>query len=246
MTPIQIAFFVVACILIGLSKGGLGGPLPVTLAIPMLSLVMPPTEAVPLILPFLIFADWFALRAYWKQWDIHYIKLMLPMGIVGVICGGLLFSVISDTYLAILIGVFTIIVIVYKLLSDRLTSVTYEHQKWHGYLAGWFSAFGSTLANSGGPPFTIYMLLQKMKPVTFIATTTLYFSIINLLKVPIFVQQGKLNLDMLLSVLWALPIIPVGVWLGRKALNYVSQPVFERIMMILLALSIVFLFATLR
>lgn len=246
MTPIQITFFIIACILVGLSKGGLGGPLPVSLAVPILSLVMPPTEAVPLILPFLIFADWFALRVYWNQWDMHYIKLMLPTGIIGVICGGLLFSVINDTYLAIFIGVFTLIIIVYKLLSDRLTSVTYQHKKWHGYLAGWFSAFGSTLANAGGPPFTIYMLLQKIEPVPFIATTTLYFAIINLLKVPIFVQQGKLSLDMLLGVLWALPIIPIGVWLGRRSLNYVSQALFERVMMVLLALSIVFLFATLR
>lgn len=245
MTAIQIAIFIIACLLIGLSKGGLGGPLPVSLVIPMLALVIDVKEAVPLILPFLIFADWFALRVYWKQWNYYYIKLMLPSAILGAITGGLLLSVIPEITLKILIGVFTLIVIIYKLLSDRLENVKYKHQNWHGYLAGWVSAFSSTLANTGGPPFTIYMLLQGVEPIPFIATTTLYFTIINLLKVPIFLWQGLLDFNLLFSVIWALPIIPFGVWLGRKSLNYISQPLFERIMMVLLTLSIIFLFATL-
>jgi len=245
MTPLQIGIFALCCLLIGLSKGGLGGPLPVSLVIPSLALVMDAKEAVPLVLPFLILADFIALRVYWNQWNMHYIKLMLPLGIVGVIMGALLLTSVPDVVLKIVIGVVTIIVLIYKLLGDRLESVKYKSQNWHGYLAGWTSAFSSTLAGSGGPPFTIYMLLQRIEPVSFIATTTLYFAIINFLKVPIFWQQGLIDFEMLMTVLWALPIIPLAVWLGRKSLNYVSPLVFERIMMVLLALSVVFLFATL-
>lgn len=245
MTPLQIAVFVIACLLIGLSKGGLGGPLPVSLVIPLLALVMDAKEAVPLVLPFLIFADWFALRIYWKQWNMHYLKLMLPLGIVGMLIGAMLLNIIPDIALKIVIGIVTILVLLYKLFSDRLDTINYEHHNWHGYLAGWTSAFASTLANNGGPPFTIYMLLQRIDPVPFIATTTLYFAIINFLKMPIYWQQGLINFEMLFSVIWALPIIPLGVWLGRRSLNYVSPVLFERIMMVLLALSIVLLFATL-
>ena len=245
MTILQIVVFIIACILIGLSKGGLGGPLPVFLVVPMLALVMDVKEAVPLVLPFLIFADWFALRTYWKQWDYYYIKLLLPGTILGAIAGGLLLSVIPAVALKVLIGVSTVIVIVYKLLSDRLETVTYEHKKWHAYLASWAAAFSSTLANTGGPPFTIYMLLQKVDPVKFIATATLYFTIVNLLKVPIFWWQGLIDVNALVSVLWALPIIPIGVWIGRRSLNYISPILFERIMMVLLVLSIIFLFVTL-
>ena len=89
------------------------------------------------------------------------------------------------------------------------------------------------------------MLLQKIDPVKFIATSTLYFTIVNLLKVPIFLWQGLIDVNALVSVLWALPIIPLGVWIGRRALNYISPIVFERIMMVLLVLSIIFLFVTL-
>ncbi len=246
MLPIQLAVFFVACLLIGLSKGGLGGPLPVSLVIPMLALVMDVKEAIPLILPFLIFADWFALSAYWKQWNTESIKLMLPTGIIGVIFGGILLPVIPDIYLKIIIGIFTIIVIAYKLLSDQLKSINYEHQTWHGYVAGWTSAFASTLANTGGPPFTVYMLLQRIEAIPFIATTTLYFAIVNLLKLPIFWYQGLIDIQLLLSVIWMIPVLPVGVWIGRRSLDYISQILFERIMLVLLAMSVIFLFATLQ
>ncbi|MEL6309137.1 MAG: sulfite exporter TauE/SafE family protein [Chloroflexota bacterium] len=245
MTPLQMTLFAIACLLIGLSKGGLGGPLPVALVTPMLALVMDAKEAVPLVLPFLIFADWFALRAYWQEWDTDLLKLLVPAALVGALMGGLLLSVISDFWLKITIGVFTILVIVYKLVSDRLASVTYEHRNWHGYLAGWSTALASTLANTGAPTFTIYLLLQRVESITFIGTATLFFTIVNLLKLPIFIQQDLLQVSTVTGLWWALPIVPLGVWIGRRVLDYIDQTTFERIMMILLFLSVILLFATL-
>ncbi|MDQ7025119.1 MAG: sulfite exporter TauE/SafE family protein [Anaerolineae bacterium] len=246
MTPVQHIAFGFACLLIGLSKGGLGGPLPVSMVIPMLSLVMDPREAVPLTTPYLIFADWFALRAYWRKWDTEQVRLLLPMAIVGVIIGGLTLSIIPENALILVIAVATLIVIIYKLASDRFEALEYEPRTWHGYLAGWASGFTSTLANAGAFPFTIYMLLQKkLSSVAFIGTVTLFFAIINLLKIPIFIQQDLLSTDSLLSVIWALPIIPFGVWLGRKSLDYISQQTFQRVMMGLLILTVFLLFGNL-
>lgn len=245
MTTIQIAVFIVACLLIGLSKGGLGGPLPVSLVTPLLALVMDAKEAIVLVLPFLIFADWFALRVYWKQWNNHYLRLLLPAAVIGAIMGGLLLSAIPEVALKIIIGILTIVVIIYKLVSDRIESVKYKHQSWHGYLAGWSTALASTLANTGAPTFTVYLLLQRIEAVAFIGTATLFFALLNLMKVPIFLQQGLIDINQLVSVLWALPIIPLGVWIGRQSLNYIDQNTFERIMMILLAGSVILLFATL-
>lgn len=246
MTLVQHIAFGFACLLIGLSKGGLGGPFPVAMMIPLLSLVMDPREAVPLTTPYLIFADWFALRAYWRKWDIEQVRLLLPMAVIGVILGGLTLSVISKELMILVIGVATLIMVIYKLVSDRFESIEYEPRAWHGYLAGLASGFASTLANAGALPFTIYMLLQKkLSSVAFIGTVTLFFAIVNLLKIPIFIQQDLLSLDSILSVIWALPIIPIGVWLGRKSLDYISQQMFERVIMGLLIFTVFLLFGSL-
>ena len=138
----------------------------------------------------------------------------------------------------------TLFVIVYKLIADYIETIEYKPQNWHSLLAGAASGFGSALANAGAPPFTIYMLLKKVEPIPFIGTATLFFAVINLLKLPIFVERDLIQINAFIEVIWALPIVPLGVWLGRRSLEYISQTTFERIMLALLFLTVILLFVT--
>ncbi|MCY4146983.1 MAG: hypothetical protein OXF90_11025, partial [Chloroflexi bacterium] len=61
----ETVIFALVGILVGFSKGGLGGPVPVALTVPMLALIIEPQVAVALVLPLLLFADAFALYFYW-------------------------------------------------------------------------------------------------------------------------------------------------------------------------------------
>jgi uncharacterized membrane protein YfcA len=228
-----IIVFAITALLVGFSKGGLGGPVPVSLTAPLLSLVLPVSQAVGVVLPLLIFADLFALYFYWRTWDVRYTKLLLPGAIVGIVIGTLLLASLSNTVLKQVIGAFTLIAVIYKLTNDRLTSLQYVPRPWHGMLAGWATGFGSSLANVGAPPFTAYMLLQPgMSPVTFMGTGTLFFAIVNALKVPGFLSAGVLDLSLLVSILWVLPIIPFGVWFGRFVVLRMNPKLFEWIMVV--------------
>lgn len=230
---------ILASLLIGLSKGGLGGALPVALTTPLLSQVLPVPRAVGLALPLLLIGDAFALRIYWREWDSRIIRLMLPMAIVGIVVGTLLLANLPDEVLRPLLGLFTLTVVLYKLASDRLRQLTYEPHTWHGYFVGVVAGLGSALANTGGPPFTAYLLLQKVSPQTFIGTTTLFFAIINLLKLPIQLQAGVVDLSLFFSVLWVVPLIPVGVWIGRRLVDWMNPRFFETVVIgVLLAASL--------
>jgi uncharacterized protein len=236
-------------LLIGLSKGGLGGPIPVSLITPILSLVMPAPQAVGVTLPLLLFGDVMALKMYWRSWNMQQVKLLLPMGILGVIVGTLLLAMLAtrpdDTMLRRTLGTFALIVVLYKLGSDRLRSIRYQPHNWHGYLAGGASGFGSALANAGAAPFTAYMLLQDFTPQMFIGTATLYFAIINLLKLPGVIYLGLLDFRQLVSILWSLPFIPLGVWIGRWLVERINPKTFEWSMLLLLLwMSAVLLFST--
>lgn len=230
---------VIVGLLIGLSKGGLGGPVPVALVTPLLSQIMPAAQAVGIVLPLLIFADGFALWAYWRQWNGLYIRRMLPLGIVGVVMGVVLLAALAphDTLLRRVLGLFTLTIILYKTLGGQLSRVKYQSRAWHAYLAGWASGFGSALANVGAPPFTAYMLLQEVSPRVFVGTTTLFFAIINVLKLPGFLSAGVLNLTQLASLAWVALLIPLGVWLGRRFVSSVNPHVFEWIMLAALFLA---------
>jgi uncharacterized protein len=245
-----IILVLIVALLIGLSKGGFGGAVPVSFLTPLLSQIMPASQAVGLVLPLLLIGDIIALRIYWKQWDIRYVKLMLPLAIIGIIVGGRLLLLLADShqdlFLRRILGAFTLLIVVYKVGSDSLKNIKYEPRNWHAYLAGWASGFGSALANVGAPPFTAYMLLQDVNPTIFMGTATLFFAIVNLLKLPItLLSSNVLNLHLLASIIWVVPVIPVGSWLGRRFVQRVNPVIFERMMLVLLfGMSLYMLFAS--
>jgi len=237
---------IIAALFIGLSKGGLGGPVPVAMLTPLLSQVLPASQAVGIVLPLLIFADVIALRFYWQKWDWSLVRQMLPAAIIGVICGGILLLTLANSgqnlVLRRVIGVITLIVVIYKVGGGYLTKLEYQPRNWHSYLAGWASGFGSALANIGAPPFTTYMMLRKVAPVPFIGTATLLFAIVNALKLPITLLSSRvLDLHLLLSILWVVPLIPVGVLVGRWGVKRMNPVHFDRLMLVLLFILAMFM-----
>ena len=236
----EIVIFALVGILVGFSKGGLGGPVPVALTVPMLTLIIEPQVAVALILPLLLFADAFALYFYWNQWDKRYIALMLLPGLAGVVVGAATLNAIDAVTLKRIIGGLTLLALGFKIASDKLTVLDYQPRRWHGWFAGWASGFGSTLANVGAPPFTAYLLLQPwMTPRRFVGTTTLFFAVMNLTKLPAFIHIGNFDLDKLLSIAWVFVLIPPAVLIARQLIDRIDQRVFEWLMMApLLVLSV--------
>ena len=167
---------------------------------------------------------------------------MLAPGLVGVVLGALALHVIDAATLKRIIGGLTLLALVFKVSSDRFAALAYQPRTWHAYFAGWASGFGSTLANVGAPPFTAYLLLQpKMTPRRFIGTTTLFFAVMNLSKVPGFVALGLFDLDRLLSIAWVFLLIPPAVLAARYLIDRINQRIFELMMMIPLAALSVYL-----
>jgi uncharacterized membrane protein YfcA len=232
-----LAVFVLVALLIGLSKGGFGGSVPVSLTAPILILVMSPQQAVGIILPLLLFADAIALYFYWGQWDMRYIRLLVPMSVIGVIIGTVLLATLDGSALKRSIGLLTLVAVLYKVFSERVKRWQYQPQTWHGQLVGGLSGLASALANAGSPPYTAYMLLQPpLSPQVFIATTTLFFAVVNWLKVPGFLASGVLDVNLLAQIMWVMPIIPFGVWAGRRLIRAMNPKWFENMMVGLLFL----------
>ncbi|MBE2183864.1 MAG: sulfite exporter TauE/SafE family protein [Anaerolineae bacterium] len=233
MTYIIIA---VVGILVGLSKGGLGAPLAVLL-VPLLSMVMPVQAAIGLSLPLLMIGDAAAMVMYWRTWEISYVKQMLLPTIIGIILGTILLAALPDLTLRRVLGVFTLIFIAYRLGADRLQRYEYQPKPWHAYLAGWLSGVGSALANTGAPPFLAYMLMQPITPLTLVGTTTLYFALVNLIKLPWMLMAGMLDFQEALASLWVIPIIIGAVFVGRWIVKRINQRVFEYILLSALFLA---------
>lgn len=240
MNPSQpIAFYLIIALigfLIGLSKGGMGAAL-VVLTTPILSMVMPVQTAISLALPLLIAADIVALWMFWGTWDNSYIRRMLPAAVLGVAVGSVLLAILPDLALRRIMGVFTLVFVLYRLGSDRLRGFEYHPKNWHAPLAGGLSGAGSALANVGAPPFTAYMLLQPINPMVFVGTTTLFFAVVNALKLPGLIITGIFDINNLWQNLWVLPIILIGVFVGRWLIRRINRIAFDRLMLGVLTLA---------
>lgn len=240
MTAFVFVILVVSFI-VGLAKGGIGGVLGVAI-VPMLTLVMPVQQAISLSLPLLIVGDWFSVWAYWKKWDTSYVKLMFPLAVAGVVVGTVLLKILPDATLRPVLGVFTLLFVVYRLVDSRIKELDYHPHIWHNHVTGAVTGLASALANNGSVPFTAYMLLQEIDPTVFVATGTLFFALLNLVKLPGLILAGLFNLNDFLSVIWVIPLIPVGVWISRWLIVRMNKDSFDRFMLFVLFVTAIYLF----
>jgi uncharacterized membrane protein YfcA len=100
------------------------------------------------------------------------------------------------------------------------------------------------VAHTGGPPISIYLLLQNVSPRVFAATNAIFFLILNYIKVPFYYAADVFNFALLQQLLWLLPMVPMGVWTGRWLVERVSKELFDRIILVLLILSALLLLLT--
>ena len=236
MTSFFIMTAVVIC-LIGLSKGGIGGTLGV-LATPLMALVLPADRVIGLLLPILMVADIFAVASHWQRWDKKLVLLLIPGAFVGMVLGTLLIATLSPVALERGIGLIILLFVIYKLFEARLVNASQYHaQNWHGVLAGSTAGLSSTLAHTGGPPVSIYLLMQDISPRTFVATSALFFMVLNWIKVPSYLYIGLFDFQLLRQVVWLFPLLPLSVWAGKLIADKINKVLFDRLIIILLAVS---------
>ncbi|MBK5107995.1 MAG: TSUP family transporter [Anaerolineales bacterium] len=77
-------------------------------------------------------------------------------------------------------------------------------------IAGTITGFSSALAHTGGPPVSIYLLLQDVTPRVFIATSAIFFFLLNWIKVPYYWCAGLFDFQQLWQIAWLLPLVPLG------------------------------------
>ncbi|MCC7450320.1 MAG: sulfite exporter TauE/SafE family protein [Anaerolineae bacterium] len=229
----------VCAYLTGLSKGGLGGALG-TLVTPLLALVVPASMAVGLTLPLLIVGDIFAVSAHWRGWDKRIVVGLLPGTILGVILGSLVISTLSPSVIQHVLGAAALVYVIYKFWARRQPATqgsTTAEPLWQSSSYGGMCGLTSTVANAGGPVMTVYMLTKRVTPSVFVATTALYFALLNVMKLPGYLSAHILTPEMIVLVAWSMPLIPMGVWLGKMLDKHIDMVTFETIILIFLGIT---------
>lgn len=218
--PTFFAAAIPAVILVGLAKGGFAGL--VIIAMSLLAFVMNPVQAAALMLPILIVQDAVTLWAYRKTYDREALSILLPGAFAGVVIGAFTAAYVSEATVRVLIGAIAVLFAGNYFLgfANRIANSTAARGRAAGYALGALSGFTSNVSHAGGPPYQIWMLPRRPPRDVMVGTTTWYFALINLIKLPFFVSLGQLDVRLGMTALALMPVAVLatlaGIWLVRR------------------------------
>lgn len=202
-----------AVLIYGIAKGGFGGAVAI-LAVPLMALVMSPTQAAAILLPILVVMDAFVVRTYWGVFDRRALQLLLPGALVGIALGFVTAGVMDDDYMRILVGLLSTLFGLQQLLGVT-GQASRVHRPGPAAVFGTLAGFTSFSIHAGGPPLTMYLLPKGLPPLLFAGTAGLFFAVVNVVKLIPYYWLGQFSTNNLLYSLLLVPLAPLGVWIGH-------------------------------
>ncbi len=238
-----------AILITGISKGGFAGGLGIV-AVPLVSLAVPPLQAIGILLPILIVMDGVGLWAYRGKWDAGSVAILLPASLAGVGLGWLLADYLSENLIRLLVGLIALAFAVDYWLGRRSgASAAAERparpQDWRkGGFWGAVAGLTSFVAHAGAPPAQVYMLPRRLDKTIYVGTMVVVFASINAAKVVPYGSLGLLDRTNLATAAVLLPLAPLGMYLGIWLHSRVNQALFYRLCYTLVVIAGLHLIAT--
>jgi len=218
--PWFYAVAIPSVLLVGLSKGGLGGA-SALIGVPLMALVVPPVQAAAILLPILILMDMVSLWLWRGSRDATTLRIMLPGALLGIAIGWLTATIVTEAMVRLIVGIVAL-AFVLRWFATRLAGN--PHRADHGRLRGSFwgvvSGFTSFVAHAGGPPFQIYALALGKEPHVYVGTSVVFFAIVNAVKLVPYFALGQFDATNLTTSAALMPIAPLatfaGAWIVRR------------------------------
>ena len=219
----------------GINKTGLPGV--GIIVVPLIAAFFPAKTSTGLLLPLLAMADLFAVGYYHRHAKWSHIVKLLPPAIIGIAAGSLVVRCIADFQLAPVIGAIVLIMLVLNYLQDTKRENYFGvPQHWLFAVAmGFFAGLTTQLANAAGPVMIIYLLAMKLPKYEFVGTNAWFFLIINWLKIPVFVSEGRITIESVSADVIMLPLIAIGAFAGILILKNIPHKWFRLIVQLLAA-----------
>ena len=217
-----------AVLLFGIAKGGFGGALGV-MAVPLMALVVSPLQAAAILLPILCLMDLVSLWVYRGRWVLAELRVLLPWSLVGIAAGTLLFGFMSAAAVRLMLGIVALSFAVHHWLEKAAGGEQKVFSRRLGGAAAATAGFTSFIAHAGGPPISMYLLRRGLDRTAFVATTVVFFAVVNYAKLVPYAWLGQLDGSNLATSLVLAPLAPLGIAMGVWMHNRVTDRFFFRV-----------------
>ena len=233
-----IAVAIPAVLFAAISKAGFGsGAAFASSAI--LALVIPPGQALGIMLPILMLIDVASLKPYWKKWHGPSAQALVLGAVPGVALGAALYTVVDDDIFRVLIGAMCLAFVAWQgaRAGGLIGSGGIRYSPAVGAGFGGVAGFTSFVSHAGGPPAAVFLLGQGLAKTTYQATTVIVFWAINLMKVVPYAFLGIFTVQTLLLDALMIPVALLGTWLGVRAHHWMPERAFFALTYALLTIT---------
>ena len=231
-----IITIVPAIILFGIAKSGLGGSIAL-ISIPLMTVTMSLSQALAIILPILILSDFVAVYRFRKEYDLETLKLIIPSAAVGIIIASFTFSYFSEKLLEFIIGVMGFLFAGHYFIFKSKKIIASKKNILKGSICTMIAGFTSFSVHAGGTPTSVYLLPLRMKKEVYVGTRVIFFTFVNLIKLPFYIHLSMMNFDTIKQSLYLMPLSILGIAIGIKILKIISEDLFYNIIYALIFIS---------
>jgi len=204
------------------------------IATPLFALFLPLT----FVIPFISLLDMTASLTHITHTREHIAwKLILkaiPFAFIGVPIGLFILQTINTLVLVKGLGIFIILFAIYSLISPKFKKS--DSIIWPAF-GGFFGSLIGAMFGTGGPFYVFYFQLQQLDKTVFRATCAAVFFIDGIIRATGFTFSGLYTSTVLLSIVYALPIMFLAMYIGNHIHTNITQRTFQKAIGVFLIFS---------
>ena len=88
------------------------------------------------------------------------------------------------------------------------------------------AGFTSFCVHAGGTPVSLYLLPLRMKKEIYVGTRIFFFTFINLIKLPLYINLSMTNFESFINSAVLFPLALLGILIGYKLIKIIEEKLF--------------------
>ena len=203
------------------------------LSLPLLTLLLSPKIAVPILVLYSIIINIVVFFSARKAFELNRIWILMIFGIIGVPIGTHFLITFNDNLIKLCIGIFITVFGLLLLLGFRQKI---KHEKVSMIPIGFVSGILSGSVSIGGPPVILFLSNQGVNKQVFRANLAVYFFILNIFTIPVYIYTGLISEQVLNYSIKFFPALVIGVVAGNVFSKKIKEEHFRKVVLVLLVL----------
>jgi uncharacterized membrane protein YfcA len=194
-------------------------------AVPLFSLLMPISVAVPLsvllsvlVALIVVIQDFRRIHLSSAKWLILFALPGIPIGVIILLYG-------NEVWVKAGLGLLIILYALYALFAGKSIHLKGDHKGWL-FLCGFLSGIFGGAYGINGPPLVVYGNMRKWSPKEFRATLQGYFLPASVIGILGYFLKGLLTLQVGKYFLTTLPAVIPAIFLGRYLNHQLKEGAF--------------------